>query len=230
MARSNLFLIGTFCIAFTFVETGCKDNGTEASAPFLQAQVVDEQGSPLQDVGVHYVFDLKQLSELPKVKNILPSTTISYELPHPGYVTLKILRWYSRELITTLVDTRQNAGIYRVSFDASQVTNGVYIYRLSVDTTVTEKHMILLNAVITDLIQTRPLVTSDARGQMVIANEQFGFGVPFIRSSSSGNILDSVYISPAIQLVLYKGGYQTLVQPILIDPAKGMRVNFVLRR
>ncbi len=230
MIRSNSFLIVAFCIAFGFLGAGCKDNGADPNGvPYFHGQVVDDQGCPIQGVGVHYLFDLLP-SELSKGNNTLPSTTIHYELPRAGHVTLKILRWYTREFIATLIDTQQNAGVYQVSFDVSHVTNGIYIYRLSIDTAVTEKRMLLLNTVIAELVQARPLVTSDARGQVTIANGQFGFGVPFIHTSTSGNILDTTYISPAIQMVLYKEGYQTLVQPISIDPSREMSVNFVLRR
>jgi hypothetical protein len=164
------------------------------------------------------------------VENPLPSTTIAYQLPNPAHVTLTILRWYTRELIATLVDTLQNAGFYTIGFDASRVTNGVYIYRLSIDTLVIERYVFLLNTVITDLVQTRPFATSNTQGQLVIAYEQFGFEVPFAITSGSGNVIDTSYISPLIQIVLYKEGFQTNVQPILFDRSKDMSLTFVLKR
>jgi hypothetical protein len=47
--------------------------------------------------------------------------------------------------ITRLVDTRQPSGTYRLEFDASDLSSGVYIYRLRVNNkAVLSRKMILL--------------------------------------------------------------------------------------
>jgi len=58
-----------------------------------------------------------------------PSTTISYQIPVPGKVTLKIYDILGRE-VTTLVNEEQSAGNYKVTFDASRFASGVYLYRI----------------------------------------------------------------------------------------------------
>ncbi|HCV43491.1 MAG TPA: hypothetical protein DGH68_08390, partial [Bacteroidetes bacterium] len=218
-------LITIFCIAFSFLGIGCKDNGAdpETLPKYLIGQVQDEQGNKIPDVDVHYLFDVNPSSGLHALDNILVTITIHYEVLHPAHVNLKVLRWYTEELIITLIDTEQNAGNYSVSFDAAQMTNGVYFYRLWVGTSVTERRMLLLNTDLPALTSTRPLATSDAQGQFTIANEQFGLGIPFFQTTVPGNVPDTVYVSPAVQIVLHKDGFQTLVQPILIDPFKETR-------
>ncbi len=72
-----------------------------------------------------------------------PSTLINYSIPSPGLVTLKVFDMLGRE-VTTLVNTQQAAGNYKVSFDASQLASGVYFYRISTNNFVSTKKMLLM--------------------------------------------------------------------------------------
>ena len=72
-----------------------------------------------------------------------PSTTISYQIPVPGKVTLKIYDILGRE-VTTLVNKEQKAGNYKVNFDASGLASGVYFYRITAGQFVSVKKMILM--------------------------------------------------------------------------------------
>ncbi|NLT51189.1 MAG: T9SS type A sorting domain-containing protein [Ignavibacteria bacterium] len=58
-----------------------------------------------------------------------PSTMISYQLPMNSFVTLKVYNMLGQE-ITTLVNEQKPAGNYEVKFDASNLSSGVYVYRL----------------------------------------------------------------------------------------------------
>ena len=60
-----------------------------------------------------------------------PSTTIQYQIPATGFVTLKIYDVLGREIVT-LVNKEQTTGRYEVSFNASNLSSGVYFYSLSV--------------------------------------------------------------------------------------------------
>lgn len=72
-----------------------------------------------------------------------PTTKIKYDLPKEAKVTLKVYDILGRE-VTTLVDTKQNAGYYEVNFDATRLASGVYIYRLMAGDFVQTKKMILM--------------------------------------------------------------------------------------
>ncbi|MDX2128825.1 MAG: T9SS type A sorting domain-containing protein [Chloroherpetonaceae bacterium] len=60
-----------------------------------------------------------------------PSTTIGYQLPVTGDVSLKVYDVLGRE-VATLVNASQAAGSYQANFNASNVSSGVYFYRLEV--------------------------------------------------------------------------------------------------
>lgn len=72
-----------------------------------------------------------------------PSTTIEFELPKSGFVTLKIYNLLGEE-ITTLVSERLTVGKYRYEWNASHLTSGVYFYCIKSGSYVETKKMILL--------------------------------------------------------------------------------------
>ena len=72
-----------------------------------------------------------------------PSTQIRYNLPKPIHVRLNIYDLLGRE-VATLINEFQNAGYKSVSFDASSLPSGVYIYRLQAGTFSDVKKMILM--------------------------------------------------------------------------------------
>lgn len=87
--------------------------------------------------GAKYAADnLKQLSmvnELPTDYSINsypnpfnPTTTIKYQLPQDGMVTIKVYDVLGKE-VAILVNEQKSAGYYKADFDASKLTSGVYI-------------------------------------------------------------------------------------------------------
>jgi len=72
-----------------------------------------------------------------------PSTQIDYSVPQTGVVTLKIYSLLGAE-IATLVSGVHTAGNYRVSFDASKLSSGVYLYRLEAGNVSVAKKMVLV--------------------------------------------------------------------------------------
>ncbi len=59
-----------------------------------------------------------------------PATTINYQLPSNGFVTLRVYDILGRE-VATLVNANQNAGVHTVAFDANSLPSGVYFYRIT---------------------------------------------------------------------------------------------------
>ncbi len=72
-----------------------------------------------------------------------PRTDINYELPSAKLVKLTVYNVLGKEM-EELVNERQSPGKYKVSFDASNLTSGVYFYTLSTDNFTQTKRMILL--------------------------------------------------------------------------------------
>jgi hypothetical protein len=82
-----------------------------------------------------------------------PSTKIKYAIPNPdnplhgatrgGLVTLKVYDILGNE-VATLVNEEKQPGIYEIEFDASDLTSGIYFYRLKSDSFVQTRKMMLI--------------------------------------------------------------------------------------
>lgn len=72
-----------------------------------------------------------------------PTTKIKFLNKKSGNVSLKIYDILGNE-IANLVNDHLSAGTYEVTFDASQLASGTYLYRLQIESFVETKKMILL--------------------------------------------------------------------------------------
>jgi len=72
-----------------------------------------------------------------------PSTTISYELPSPTLVVMRVFDLLGRE-IATLVHEVKAAGRHQVLFDAANLPTGTYFYRLQTASVIQTRHMVLI--------------------------------------------------------------------------------------
>jgi hypothetical protein len=70
-----------------------------------------------------------------------PSTQIRFELPEANNVRLAVYDILGRE-VELLVDERLNPGVHTVNLDASNLSGGVYIYRLRTENFVQSKRML----------------------------------------------------------------------------------------
>ena len=94
------------------------------------------------------INDINDL-QLPKYPNIYklgqnypnpfnPSTTIEYQIPEESDVTLKVYDILGRE-VSVLVNGENNAGNYNVDFNVSNLTSGIYFYRIEAKSKVSNK-------------------------------------------------------------------------------------------
>ncbi len=72
-----------------------------------------------------------------------PSTTIKYSLPSNSTVSLKVYNLVGQE-VATLINSYQSSGEYTVSFNASNLSSGVYFYRLESGSFNVVKKMLLI--------------------------------------------------------------------------------------
>ncbi|MBK8983607.1 MAG: T9SS type A sorting domain-containing protein [Ignavibacteria bacterium] len=91
------------------------------------------------NIGIPVKYDLSQ--NYPNPFN--PSTSINYDLPVDGNVSLKIFDMSGKELMT-LVNEVKTAGYYSVNFNASDLSSGVYFYTITADNFTATKKMMLL--------------------------------------------------------------------------------------
>ncbi|MDK9701268.1 MAG: T9SS type A sorting domain-containing protein [bacterium] len=71
------------------------------------------------------------------------STTISYSLPKPGHVDLRLFDITGRE-VATLVNQKQETGSYRVTFDGKNLSSGTYFVRMQAGEFIKTQKMVLL--------------------------------------------------------------------------------------
>ena len=93
---------------------------------------VDDLSFPVQ-------FSLKQ--NYPNPFN--PLTTIEFNLPQNGFVTLKVFDVLGKAVIT-LVNGQVEAGKHKVDFDATGLNSGVYFYKIESGNYTETKKLILL--------------------------------------------------------------------------------------
>src|SRR5512142_306961 len=137
-----------FLIIASLAASGCRDNGIDGGgtySPALKGSVTGVLGNPIPGVGVHYIFSLSPTTHLAPLKKPLPPTTIEFNLPADRTITLRILRYGTRELLVTLVDHQpMAAGVHSVDFDATPFTTCLYIYQLLVEGLPAEERVMAL--------------------------------------------------------------------------------------
>ncbi len=93
------------------------------------------------------VLSADEENPLPQSFNLLqnypnpfnPATVISWQLPVSGHVSLKVYDLLGRE-VAVLVNEVRPAGVYEIEFDGSNLTSGVFFYRIiSANYTMTKK-------------------------------------------------------------------------------------------
>jgi uncharacterized repeat protein (TIGR02543 family) len=89
--------------------------------------------------GIPIAFGLSQ--NYPNPFN--PTTEIRYQMPEVGHVTLTVYNVLGGE-VATLVDREKPAGTHSVSWDASGMASGVYLYRLHTGRFSETRKMLLL--------------------------------------------------------------------------------------
>jgi hypothetical protein len=72
-----------------------------------------------------------------------PSTNIKFALPQSGYVTLEVFG-VTGERVDVLISEELNAGKYNYEWNGSNLTSGIYFYRLNAGSFVETRKMILL--------------------------------------------------------------------------------------
>ena len=72
-----------------------------------------------------------------------PSTNIQFSLPQSSYVTLEVFNTLG-ERVGVLASEELSAGTYNYSWDASNLTSGIYFYKLQAGEFVETKKMMLL--------------------------------------------------------------------------------------
>ncbi len=73
-----------------------------------------------------------------------PQTTISYSLQQVSTVTLKVYNLMGREIATLVKNEKKAQGNYEITFDASNLSSGVYFFKLQTERFIKTKQMVLV--------------------------------------------------------------------------------------
>ncbi len=95
--------------------------------------------SGIENVEVPTEYELQQ--NFPNPFN--PSTSIKWQIPEGGLVSIKIYDVLGKE-VTTLVNEYRSAGFYESIFDGSNLASGLYIYRLITENFISTKKMLMV--------------------------------------------------------------------------------------
>lgn len=147
--------------SFAYISIGSEvRNGEYIGIDAYQNKVIpvwcdDRKGTPDQEIytaNLNYVVSAQNNKETIPVRYALlqnypnpfnPVTSIEYNLPRKGWVTLKIYDINGR-LIKTLVEGEREAGRHFEKFGADNLASGVYFYTLTANDFRDTKKMILL--------------------------------------------------------------------------------------
>ena len=72
-----------------------------------------------------------------------PQTTIQFQLPQEGFVTIKVYNSLGEE-INTLLNEKKDYGMYELKFDGSDLPSGIYIYTIQVNDYYASRKMVIV--------------------------------------------------------------------------------------
>jgi hypothetical protein len=132
-----------YCVALDIygnpIVTGlCRGNNTNDDFATLKYVLKSSDGD---NVNPNIPIEFKLNQNYPNPFN--PSTQINYSIPSNGFVTLKVYDMLGRE-IKELVNEYKEAGNYNVTFDGSNLSSGLYFYKLTAGNYSDVKKMTLI--------------------------------------------------------------------------------------
>jgi hypothetical protein len=97
------------------------------------------------------LHDGEASSDAPSILELLPNypnpfnptTKINYSLPEATKVSLEVYNLLGRKVME-LVNGQQSAGYHTATFDASGLSSGVYLYKLTTPSFTETKKMLLI--------------------------------------------------------------------------------------
>ncbi|MCX6639141.1 MAG: C25 family cysteine peptidase [bacterium] len=122
---------------FTITKSTVNDGGGWISESFVSGDVFDEYA--VTSAAIPEAYSLGQ--NYPNPFN--PLTSISFSLPQAAHVNLTVFDIMGRE-VATLVNGMREAGTHEVTFDASHLASGIYLYKLEAGDYSATNKMVLM--------------------------------------------------------------------------------------
>lgn len=160
VAKGELFIDNAFVAPFKELTTTTSTSISLTDVPegvkYFAVYVEDGSGQKYKSfsfLGVKKVAtDIQNTSEVPGKFELKqnypnpfnPATTIEYTIPKAGNVSLEIIDVLGRRIAQLVSNQFQQAGSYKVNFNASKLSSGVYFYRIITPANVMTKKMMLI--------------------------------------------------------------------------------------
>jgi len=121
------------------------DTKLEAGSYTYRLKQVDYDGTYeySEELNVEIVLPLEYSLDQNYPNPFNPSTTIKYSLAEDGFVKLAVYNMLGEE-VAAIVNAQQKAGKYEVSFNAGNLSSGVYVYRLETSNYTSSKKLMLM--------------------------------------------------------------------------------------
>lgn len=140
---------GTFQYIYTYKRESAWIDTSVYTIAFVQNDVNKEVMNVAK--GTYTPLGISQNYEVPEKFSLSqnypnpfnPRTLIKFTLPEEGSVTLKVYNMVGAE-VETLVEGAHKAGEYKIYFDGSDFSSGVYFYTLKTDKFTATRKMILI--------------------------------------------------------------------------------------
>lgn len=137
---------GVYCLSGTVAKyyVTARDLTNKESEPSNEVEAIVKGEDPYKisaNNPTEVVYDYELSQNYPNPFN--PTTTISYQIKEDGFVTLKVYDILGNE-VADLVNETQEKGSYSVTFDARNLSSGIYIYSLRVNEFTQIRKMTLL--------------------------------------------------------------------------------------
>ncbi|MDZ4712841.1 MAG: T9SS type A sorting domain-containing protein [bacterium] len=118
-----------------------KDTGFACGDSGVVLRIINASTVGVSNISNEIPSDYQLYQNYPNPFN--PKTIINYQIPMFSNVILKIYDILGNEVVT-LVNEKQNAGIYEAEFDGSGLASGIYFYRLIAGEFIHTKRMTLV--------------------------------------------------------------------------------------
>ena len=147
-----------------------------------------------------------------------------------------VLNWTKTDTVAVLMDGYYLAGSYSFNWDNNAssgevITNGVYWYELLTDSSKSTHKMLLNELDVSKLAETFTFLTSSSNGEISFPYSEIPLNAEFIRTGmESSDPIGKSRISNKLTFVVAKEGYSTVVEEILINPAKSAVRKFILKK
>ncbi|MCX6640851.1 MAG: S8 family serine peptidase [bacterium] len=122
---------------FTFTKSAVADGGPWISESYVTGDLFDEYIVTTNTIPNEYALG----QNYPNPFN--PLTSISFNLPQAGLVKLTVFDVMGRQ-VATLVNGMREAGAHSVTFDATNLASGVYLYKLEAGDYSAVQKMVLM--------------------------------------------------------------------------------------